>query len=112
MAGKDPPRITLQDWLQYLERRLDSWYSQLNILVAIAGLLPVATISAGIGLVPPQWQATTIVLVTAAILLPLSVVLAKLVIRRSKVRKLVEKILEGRLTAPQVDYLYKRWISA
>lgn len=90
--------VTLEDWINYLEGQLSSWSTQLNALIALAGLIPSGTIVAGV-----QWSAVggrlwILLLVISIGLLITFAVLARLLLRRILLRQVLEAILCGKLT--------------
>jgi hypothetical protein len=103
---------TLQDWLTYLEGRLDAWAAQMNALIALAGLIPAATVSGGLQLVATPRFIPFVLPIAGGGLLVTFVFLARLVVRRSLLRVTIELILSGQLkTPPDVAEFYGTWMS-
>lgn len=102
----------VQPWIDYLQKQLDSWSSQVTAVTAAAGLVPATIVSTALQSSAQLQYLWFEVLGVGVFVILMGFILARVAIRRVIVRHILELILSGVLQNPhQIAHYYSRWMS-
>lgn len=102
----------VQPWIDYLQKQLDSWSSQVTAVTAAAGLVPATIVSTALQSSTELQYLWFEILGVGIFVIIMGFILARVAIRRVIVRHILELILSGVLQDPQqIAHYYSRWMS-